>query len=111
MCIGGVAPFAAYLTVGLADSEGKKRPSGLILEPGLLRRIKIIIIEFPVLGAHWLLLNRIFTVLQRAWAQTVTHFSKEMKVRKEEQLNEKKEKNLFINSVISVISHRMLCCR
>lgn len=94
MCIGGVAPSAAYLTVSLADSEGRKCPSGLILEPGLLRRIKIIIIiiEFPVLGAHWLLLNGIFTVLQSARAQTVTHFSKEMKVRKEEQLNEKKRK-------------------
>lgn len=93
MCIGGVAPFAAYLTVGLADTEGKKCPSGLILEPGLLRRIiLIIIIEFPVLRARWLLLNRIFTVFQCAGAQTVTHFRKEMKVRKEEQLNEKKKK-------------------
>ena len=41
MGIGSVAPFAAYLTVGLVDSEGKKCPSCLILEPGLLRRIII----------------------------------------------------------------------
>lgn len=59
----------------------------------MLRRIIIIllIIEFPVSGGT-LLLNLIFTVLQHAGAQTVTHFSKEMKVRKEEQLNGKKKK-------------------
>ena len=86
MCIGSVALFAAYLTVGLADSKGKRCLSCLILEPGLLMRI-IIIIEFPV-SAGILLLNLIFTVLQHAGAQTVTHFSKAMKVRKQEQLNE-----------------------